>query len=69
MPRVQPLSAPAEQVQIRTPELGDDVILSGAAELAWEPLLADPAGVLRRPAGRGLAAMASLSPLLGTMGA
>jgi len=61
------LTAPAEQVQIRIPELGEDVILSGAAELAWGSLLADPAGVLRRPAAR--LPGAGLSPAQTTMGA
>ena len=55
------LVAPAEQVLIATPELGADVLLAGAAELAWEPLLADPAGVLRRAAGRGLPAGLSVA--------
>ena len=51
------------------------MLLAGAAELAWEPLLADPAGLLRRPQGRpgsGLLAGlldARLSGLQDTMGA
>jgi predicted NBD/HSP70 family sugar kinase len=61
------LAAPAEQVRIRTPELGEHVLLAGAAELAWEPLLADPAGMLRRPQGRLFGT--GLSGLHGTMGA
>jgi predicted NBD/HSP70 family sugar kinase len=40
------LTAPAEQVQLRVPELGGDAILIGAAELAWQSLLDDPAGIL-----------------------
>lgn len=68
------LAAPAEQVRIRTPELGDDVLLAGAAELAWEPLLADPAGLLRPgPGARGARAGGllgtGLSVLQDTMGA
>jgi len=46
------LSAPAEQLRIQVPRLGGDVLLAGAAELAWEDLLADPVGVLRRPGPR-----------------
>jgi predicted NBD/HSP70 family sugar kinase len=46
------LSAPAEQLRLQVPELGADTVLAGAAELAWEDLLADPAGVLRRPGHR-----------------
>ena len=42
------LTAPAEQVQLRVPELGGDAILIGAAELAWQSLLDDPAGILCR---------------------
>ncbi len=36
------LPACREHVRLRTPELGDDAILLGAAELAFERLLADP---------------------------
>ncbi len=31
-----------EQLRLRTPQLGDDAALIGAAELAFAPLLADP---------------------------
>jgi predicted NBD/HSP70 family sugar kinase len=40
------LRAPGEQVRLTVPELGADAVLLGAAELAWQDLLADPAGVL-----------------------
>jgi predicted NBD/HSP70 family sugar kinase len=36
------LPACREHVRLRTPELGEDAALLGAAELAFEPLLADP---------------------------
>lgn len=36
------LPACREHVRLRTPALGDDAALLGAAELAFEPLLADP---------------------------
>jgi predicted NBD/HSP70 family sugar kinase len=36
------LAAPMEQVQLAVPLLGDDAVLVGASELAWEDLLADP---------------------------
>ena len=36
------LAAAREQVRLRTPALGDDAALIGAAELAFEHLLADP---------------------------
>jgi predicted NBD/HSP70 family sugar kinase len=36
------LPACREHVRLRTPALGDDAALFGAAELAFEPLLADP---------------------------
>jgi predicted NBD/HSP70 family sugar kinase len=36
------LPACREHVRLRTPELGDDAILLGAAELAFQRLLADP---------------------------
>lgn len=38
------LPAPREQVRLRTPQLGEDAALVGAAELAFEHLLADPLG-------------------------
>ncbi|GHD04827.1 ROK family transcriptional regulator [Zhihengliuella salsuginis] len=38
---------PREDVSIELAPLGDDPILIGAAELAFEPLIADPAGFLR----------------------
>lgn len=40
------LAAPTEQVLLRVPELGGDAVLIGAAELAWQSLLDDPAEVL-----------------------
>jgi predicted NBD/HSP70 family sugar kinase len=49
------LRAPGEQVRLAVPELGADAVLLGAAELAWQDLLADPAGVLTTSAGRSLA--------------
>jgi len=45
------LSAPRALVGIVSSSLGDDAPLIGAAELAFEPLLADPARWLRRPQG------------------
>jgi len=36
------LTAAREHVRLRTPQLGDDAVLIGAAELAFERLLADP---------------------------
>ena len=45
------LRAPGEQVRLAVPELGADAVLLGAAELAWQDLLADPAGVLTASAG------------------
>jgi predicted NBD/HSP70 family sugar kinase len=36
------LVASREHVRLRTPSLGDDASLLGAADLAFEPLLADP---------------------------
>jgi len=36
------LPACREHVRLRTPELGPDAALIGAAELAFERLLADP---------------------------
>ena len=38
------LAASREHVRLRTPQLGDDAALLGAAELAFEQLLADPLG-------------------------
>ncbi len=43
---VHALSAPREQVLVTLPGLGGDSVLHGAAELAFEPLLADPVGRL-----------------------
>jgi len=40
------LAAAAEQVIITPPRLGRDAVLVGASELAWQDLLADPAGAL-----------------------
>jgi predicted NBD/HSP70 family sugar kinase len=40
----QALAAAAEQVEIRVAALGEDRRMSGAAELAFEPLPADPVG-------------------------
>ena len=48
------LDAPAEQVRLVLPGLGDDALLLGAAELAWEDLLADPVGTLRGDGGDAL---------------
>jgi hypothetical protein len=36
------LVAAREHVRLRTPSLGDDAALLGAADLAFERLLADP---------------------------
>ncbi len=57
------LRAPAEQVQLRTPELGGSAVLLGAAELAWDDVLADPAAALSGPDARP----AVLSPPAGSM--
>lgn len=43
---VHALTAPREQVLVTLPGLGGDSVLHGAAELAFEPLLADPVGTL-----------------------
>ena len=43
---VHALQAPREQVLVTLPGLGGDSVLHGAAELAFEPLLADPVGRL-----------------------
>ena len=40
------LNAPAEQVRLALPELGDDAVLLGAAEAVWQRVLLDPAGAL-----------------------
>ncbi|MGN6610244.1 MAG: ROK family protein [Angustibacter sp.] len=40
------LEAPREQVKVVVPQLAGDAVLVGAAERAFEPLLADPAGAL-----------------------
>jgi predicted NBD/HSP70 family sugar kinase len=50
------LRAPGEQVRLAVPELGEDAVLLGAAELAWQDLLADPAAVLTASVGRTLGA-------------
>ena len=43
---VHALTAPREVVKVTLPGLGGDSVLHGAAELAFEPLLADPVGRL-----------------------
>jgi predicted NBD/HSP70 family sugar kinase len=40
------MQAPGRMVRLCAPGLGGDSVLLGAAELAFEPLLADPVGVL-----------------------
>lgn len=46
------LRAPAEQVHLVGPRLGNDAVLVGASELAWEDLLSDPVSALEScPAG------------------
>ena len=40
------LAAPAEQVRLVLPELGDDAVLLGAAETVWQRVLLDPVGTL-----------------------
>lgn len=40
------LGAPLEQVRLAVPELGGDAVLLGAAEHAWQDVLADPVAVL-----------------------
>ena len=47
------LRAPGEQVRLTVPQLGADAVLLGAAELAWQDLLADPAGVLTASGAAG----------------
>ena len=42
------LAAPAEQVRLALPELGDDAVLLGAAETVWQRVLLDPASALAR---------------------
>ncbi|UPK77006.1 ROK family protein [Nocardioidaceae bacterium SCSIO 66511] len=42
------LAAPGSQATIALPDLGADSVLLGAAELAFEPLLDDPAAVLEQ---------------------
>jgi hypothetical protein len=41
------LAGPRGAVRVSSAELGIDALLIGAAELALEPFLADPAGWLR----------------------
>ena len=43
--RAQCMPAAADDVEIRTAALAEDRLLIGAAEAAFAPLLADPAGV------------------------
>jgi predicted NBD/HSP70 family sugar kinase len=45
--RAQSLGVSFEGVEITTAKLGSDLLMIGAAELAFAPLLADPAGVAR----------------------
>ena len=40
------LGAPAEQVRLVLPALGDDAVLLGAAETVWQRALLDPVGTL-----------------------
>lgn len=40
------LTAPADQVRVVLPELGDDAVLLGAAETVWQRVLRDPVAVL-----------------------
>ena len=40
------LAAPAEQVRLVLPQLGDDAVLLGAAETVWHRVLLDPVGAL-----------------------
>ncbi len=53
---VSALTAPAEHVRLVLPALGDDSTLLGAAEVAFEPLLEDPLGVIAAARGRSRAA-------------
>ncbi len=50
---------PRESVAIELAPLGEDPILVGAAELAFEPLIRDPAGFLRPPEHNAQAAVPS----------
>jgi predicted NBD/HSP70 family sugar kinase len=47
------LRAPMEQVTLSVPELGGDAVLLGAAEFAWQDVLADPVAVLGSAPGSG----------------
>lgn len=49
------LQAPREQVRVVLPGLGGDSVLLGAAETAFGPLLADPAGELTKAGPEGIA--------------
>ncbi|MEH3032552.1 MAG: ROK family protein [Aeromicrobium erythreum] len=42
------MQGPGRMVRLTTPALGGDAVLLGAAELAFEPLLEDPVGILHR---------------------
>lgn len=53
------LTAPRELVRVTLPGLGGDSVLHGAAELAFEPLLADPVGRLASACRDAEAALAS----------
>ena len=55
------MPAPREQVRVVVPGLGGDSVLIGAAEMAFGPLLADPARELTR-AGRGALAARLSAP-------
>lgn len=55
------LQAPREQVRVVLPGLGADSVLLGAAEMAFGPLLADPAHELTRVRPRGIAVPRSAS--------
>ncbi|MBV9594565.1 MAG: ROK family protein, partial [Actinobacteria bacterium] len=46
---VHAMSAARGMTTLRTPALGDDSSLLGAAELAFRPLLADPTNEVLRP--------------------
>ncbi|WP_229054877.1 ROK family protein [Aeromicrobium sp. Leaf350] len=45
------MSGPGSQLRVTRPALGGDAVLVGAAEAAFESLLADPVGMLGVPAG------------------